>query len=500
LVPGGLVVLQNLSYWFSRTEQWSFEMPESQNPSSSGKQVVRLSQKEMHQPRFRKGRGDSNNRSASIHSPGATFTTYRGKAVITDGKTEFPVRAESFIRFSPGAKAIVQVNGSEGPWGVLTGEGCFISFPLTGERYGLTLSHGHIGSDGFSAEFLFKQIDCSNVKEDLHKIRFQLMNFPDFWWKTGVSKGVQRPIRAEFGPWQLSIQETGVTQEARNQSRKNRSFLFTHAATIKRKDGQSFLASDGQQVWEFLYHILGFCAGRRCPPCVARGYNRSGAIRWRDLSLGSAHHDGNHSHWFPRPYPSGFAQLLDCAWHRWQDPGLREATERAIEWYWECVDRELIIETRLILAQVAAELLSWVVMVDEGSRISANGFKPLPASDKIALLANQMSSSIAIPDSFTELARVAKSQNWSSTPQAFVELRNKIIHAEKKGRSLITGLEWQAKHQAAEWGVWLVELGILWLLGYQHRYDSRVAKPQAGFPYVPWVDPSQAGAPGAAKA
>jgi len=470
----------------------------------------RLSQEEMHMPRRTTVVEAAVHADYIPHQPNAEISVYNGSATIISGSSTFAVQAEIKAVFSPSPKMLAFVSGASGPHGIFANPGSpeaelKLRFDATKETYPVFARHEHHGWDKqkgteYGAEFQILDQEYQSSSAQFESVVFGLLNFPDFWWKTGPSTGDIGPIKAEFGDWVLTIEDAIDTKETRKESERARSYLVTHISELKRKDARPFSPSDWRSIFEFLYTVLGFLSGKRTGPILAEGRDEAGNTVWRDQLLPRVGHDRHHSHWFPRPYPTQIDALIHAAWSRWQDPDQREALQRAVEWYWEAVDREITIETRLILAQVCLELLSWVVMVEEVNRLSADGFKKLTASDRIALLANQLQASPSIPAHFAELSRTAGQKQWTTAPQALAETRNKLIHPERRGRAIVSAIDWEAKYEITEWSVWLVELSILWLLSYQGIYDSRVAAPNHGFPNVTWVDPTQTPAEGSARA
>jgi hypothetical protein len=430
------------------------------------------------------------------HAPGEPIAVFEGPADLVEGSRRYSVQASATVGFSPSPQTFISARGESGP---AIEQDVSFEVQIPHQEHPVTPSHVRIRWDGtagtrFELDGQLQEPVKPATPIVLSSVRFHLLNFPDFWWVTGIHEGRVGPLELSFGEWLLTIEGVTDVQEKRKESRRSRSYLITHVAELKRSDGDCFTTSDWFELDPFFYYCLSLCAGLRCPPAVVDGLDANSNVVWRDVALGRLGHDRPHSHWFPRPYPTHVQDLIAGLWTRWGDADKREATERACEWYWEAVDRGSVIETRLVLAQVALELLSWVIMAEETERLSVGGFKSLPAADRMSLLANQLQVSPLVPAHFAELVSAAKANNWASAPQAIAEIRNRIIHPEKKGRTLVTALDWEVKYQATEWAVWLIELALLWVGGYNGRYDSRIAEENQSFPFVPWVDPTQAGA------
>ena len=91
----------------------------------------------------------------------------------------------------------------------------------------------------------------------------------------------------------------------------------------------------------------------------------------------------------------GFVTLwMNNVWHK--------SVSDALYWYLGACDRRVGIgvDTGLILAQTALELLAWTYCVRDGKMISETGFqRKLSAADKLRLLASSLDIPLAIPSS-----------------------------------------------------------------------------------------------------
>lgn len=432
------------------------------------------------------------------HGLNAPIKMYGGPAELIQGDQSYAVECVLELRFSPRPHAHVAAQGNAGPLDL--NETIDLHLPGDCERYTILPTLVHFGANaqtGISYELNGQITKClpNEAMPAVECVRFHLLNFPDFSSPVSLSTGQRGPLTSTFGDWMLTIKDVGVSYDKRTEARRDRGYQVTHLGHLSRIDGQTISQADWADLEDFLYYSLSFCAGQRCPPMAVEGLGSNGATLWRDATLPRTDCARHHSHWLPRPHPNELHTLFGALWRRWTNEDQREATQRAFEWYWEAVDRSNTIETRLVLSQVALELLSWVIMVEESERLSMTGFKSLPAADRISLLANQLQVAPGLPVHFRELGNAARAYNWSSCPHAIAEIRNKIIHPEKKGRALVMALDWKVKYEATEWAVWLIELALLWLADYQGRYDSRVAEEGAGFPFVPWVTTLQSNTP-----
>jgi hypothetical protein len=110
-------------------------------------------------------------------------------------------------------------------------------------------------------------------------------------------------------------------------------------------------------------------------------------------------------------------------------------------------------------------------------------FKKNSAAKKICLLLKNLQMSLSIPSNLNHLSSAANNLEATDGPDAFVKIRNDIVHPEPR-RTLFPALRIQAY-----WlGLWYLELTLLYLLGYNSMYYNRLL---SGYPWdvkndVPW--------------
>lgn len=168
---------------------------------------------------------------------------------------------------------------------------------------------------------------------------------------------------------------------------------------------------------------------------------------------------------------------------RWHQPLWNDALRRSIWWYISGNLQAGGIDGGIILAQVALELLAWVMLVEDGHVVSRRGFEDLPAADKLRLLLDRMHVPLTVPGSLPSLAAFGP-PNIPYGPFKFVEIRNAMVHP--KNRTAVDRAD-DAVVEAWELGLWYTELAILFACGYSGSYVNRNVVQWAGeVEPVPW--------------
>jgi hypothetical protein len=102
-----------------------------------------------------------------------------------------------------------------------------------------------------------------------------------------------------------------------------------------------------------------------------------------------------------------------------------------------------------------------------------------------------------VPRCLEDLAAFASTDSpgkpiWADGPQALTEIRNSLVHPTKRMRAL--DLPDGVMSNAAILGIWYLELSLMFLLGYDDVYVSRVGAWSKG--PVPWRAPEEPIDPG----
>lgn len=91
---------------------------------------------------------------------------------------------------------------------------------------------------------------------------------------------------------------------------------------------------------------------------------------------------------------------------RWQDPQWRDSLTLGIWWYIEA-NGPATAETSLLLCQVALELFSWVILVQEQAQLTGKQHRDTRAEDNIRALLQWAQIPLAIPTEHAALVQYA---------------------------------------------------------------------------------------------
>lgn len=246
-------------------------------------------------------------------------------------------------------------------------------------------------------------------------------------------------------------------------------YAFTHHVTISRLEGNLFSPQEAEKQLDLLGDFLTFCRGFWVSTALTAGIREDGTVAMEELGTRKVspqkvsynwldyHHGGCMVDLFPK-----FIDLVaDHSWH--------EALRHALYWYVRADTNLVGPDGACFLLQAALERLAWHVLVRDRQSLSEDGFSRLPAADQLRLLLSVMNVPLAIPPGLTELQQVGKGLNWNDGPQAFVGVRNELVHPPKLKRKAVR----LPYYEAYTLGKWYVELVLLSACGYKGKCSNR---------------------------
>lgn len=339
---------------------------------------------------------------------------------------------------------------------------------------------------------------------DICKLHFPIVNLKMYYGNfIGITNEVNETHHSrqwsgrmimKVDGWRITIDSRDNCSEILKALKDKGGFGITHNGMIEREDQEPFRAKDAVEITSALNYFMSFWCGLWCGAVVPIGYNANGKEVWRQL------HVGRMSPW-RRECGSWFSdrlladeqgQAFSGFWKLWQDQDWSDTLKVAIHWYIESNCRSGGMEGALVLAHTALEMLSSVISVEQGKYLSSHGFERLPSSDRTRVLMNQIGASLEIPSEASELRKVSSEFNWHDGPEVIAQLRNCIVHPNRKNREKINRMSNLVRHEAWQLALEYISLVLLKQCEYNGRYQPRMAKGWAGAVEkpVPWVEKS----------
>jgi hypothetical protein len=437
-----------------------------------------------------------------VNDLGASSTLYESPpCVLQQGEKQLP-----------GHLKVIQ------DWGIIRVEFWFTSDSGPGLAFGnATVTFGRpsssaikLGVIGLAEDhvwgLLTAPIDVgSNHK--LNRVTFHLPNFPDIVSETwaGDTEMIGKTeayftwsqVELEDGGWRIVLQPHRKLVSLRHKAINNRTFALTGIGEIRRSDGGLFAKKDVIPVLDGLRIFLSFALAEWCPPLLIVGANAKTEKSWQRFSyfeVGQRWYstgwlDDRHGDILTDAYP-GFCDLW--AKKEWQTP-----LTQAVAWLIQATGRPNGAEGSIAFGQIPLEMLAWMAFVDTKPIVDSKEFENLSANSKLQLLLHSCGIPLAVPDGLETLRKVATQQDktvWSG-PRIATDIRNTIIHPNKKNRDKLAGWvkgkkvnESQLLIETHELFRWYITLVLLRLMDYGGLYANRLVPRIPGtLEMVPWA-------------
>jgi len=324
-------------------------------------------------------------------------------------------------------------------------------------------------------------------------VLFHIFNYKDLRGTRCSSEqtatGLHRIEHVDFkaAGWHVVLKSLPTTSDIFSTLNETGGYGLTHVGCLQKEDVSSFDGKTAEKMLTALRFFLSFSEGMWCNPCLAVGFDDKEDKVWEAWSSPQGHWDSPIS-WFDAHHCDELANLFPGFMAKCESENWKKALHEVIYWYLSSncstLGLGIGIDAGIILSQAAIERLSFEYAVRHKRLIEAEGFKNLRASDKFRLLFSSLNIPIDIPASFPELHKLSKQFNWLDAPHAITEIRNSLVHPERKQR----GQFGEALFSAWNLGQWYLELALLRICDYSGTYSNRlILNKYAGtVETVPW--------------
>ena len=310
-----------------------------------------------------------------------------------------------------------------------------------------------------------------NSGNPISRLHFSLLNFTGdvFDW----------PISLQAPPWLVNIAPVPNLTEIDRALRKSRGYSVTHQGTIERRDGQGFSAKDAEVFLDGLGAYLSFLCGSSCDVTNVIGTGTGDDTVWQRWGTHHVSPWQRRRSWSDVTIRTALAVTFAAFWNEYQKR--KDQWDRVLGWY-VYSNESGAVDVSIIFNQVALELLLNLT----GAGI---GMGKQPMGERISDMLEAKGIPSEIPALCEKLNKMKKEHGYQHGPHALVNIRNSLVH--KEDRLGINSID--VYYEAAQLGLWYVELLILRMFEYTGEYASRLADVQrAGATEpVPWANGAQ---------
>jgi hypothetical protein len=353
------------------------------------------------------------------------------------------------------------------------------------------ISQTRIGDGPHLVATLVGEEVTTGTAVELHRVDFRVLNFPDFLTPLDVPGDAHRrliqSVELAAEGWRVTLDAAPGITEVVNTLRATGGYGLTHIGHLVRADGVTFGGVEARDVLSSLHYFLAFASGRWAPPLLPVGYDTTGALSWEEWRVPTSSRWSGRDTWFDRHTGNQLIEVYPGFWRLWNSTVWRLPLRKVIHWFVSSNMGHGGVEGALVLSFTALELLAWVTLVDDRSRLSRRQFKRLSAADVLRTLIGELEIPAGVPSEVAALAALASGPGdpWDG-PEALAKVRNGIVHPEARDRASTASV--RARVDAWSLSQWYLELALLRLCDHHGTYGSRLARARwvGQVTRVPW--------------
>lgn len=323
------------------------------------------------------------------------------------------------------------------------------------------------------------------------KIQFAVPNLREFFGRPVALKansmGMNR-LTFDTNEYSIIIDKLPNFAELHTKLKSHGGYIFLYSGEITKKNGPIY-HDDYEQLAYCLSSFLSFLNGFKCGEYVAQGIYENEVI-WTDYNPKTV---GLYKTVFSWPCKLSIDGLNE-AWREfykiWKKPDEEGFINSAVHWYLEA-NSNSVIENGIILTQIGLELVYNCLIVENKKILIGQDAESISGANKIRLLLSQIGLTNEIPDLLKDLKLYIGQNNLPDGVEAFVQIRNALVHSREEKRKKLDQISPNVIHQAYQLGLWYLELSILRIIEYRGKYRFRCSdKKWSGEDeiQVPWSD------------
>ncbi len=313
--------------------------------------------------------------------------------------------------------------------------------------------------------------------KNLRSIIFHMPNFIKFLGKQDffITESAKRQrigrILLSADGWRVTVNSVSNIDKIIESLKSRGGINITHVGMIEREENTCFTAEEANSFLSSLMYFFSFCRGLWCPPILPVGFDLLGEKVWEEWGIRQTSNWQSTLSWFDAHHAEVLSKVFPGFISYWENDVWHKPIKLAIYWYIQSNVGSSGTDGSIVLAQAALELLSWVYLVEDKGYLSSDGFKQLRVSDQLRLLLSHLDIPLNIPRNLTQLIEISKRKSWQDGPHVFTDIRNDIVHPNKKKGY---GKEELPLFEIWNLGLWYIELALLRLFNYTGLYAERL--------------------------
>lgn len=354
--------------------------------------------------------------------------------------------------------------------GLKFGEGYFSNIEYSNQIY----LDGQIESKAILGD---KSIDCDEIDFILPNLRFFIGDSIQIKREGTIFKGIKGRIHLEDEKYNILLDQVEDYNKNEKLIQVHGGYMQLYDGKITRKDKKQISFTEINILRKKLEIFLSFINGRKVSPILLTGKFK-GRIIWQDFSPISVSSYKACKTWTIKHPQGSFKKFWSRYYSFIKNKENEDALNTVIHWYLEANNNSGGFEGSLIMAQTALELLyNWIV-VEKEKVILGSDSENIKAANKIRLLLKIIKGiEIETPISYVTLNKfISENKQINDIIDAIVLIRNWIVHSQSQKRKQLSKIDSKAKLEALDFSIWLIEICLLRIIGYQGKLKDRSIK------------------------
>lgn len=426
-----------------------------------------------------------------MDQPNQPLSIFNGKFELRNDNVKLSVQGEIYFTWTPTIGVKFTGTVVEGNLGLRElFEIQKISLAINGSLIGTCyINKTHASSDG-SLPTVAGSVSGRAILGDktipVRKVSFAVPNLMSFHGENvhdGDWVGHHRLV-FENEEYIITLDKRRDFKEANDKLEESGGYMILYYGEIQGRSGTILYEELGPLLRAF-QTFLTFINGRRTSIFFLEG--RSDKVIWTDYTGYFVDPFKFVTTWPPRRIVAGIIEMWKPFSRYWKNENDQDFLNTCIHWYVEANNNSGFAEGSIVMAQIALEFIyNWYLI--EGKRLlMGNDAERLSASNKIRLVLSELGISTDFPKS----CRTLRETGFEDAPEAFVQIRNGIIHSQEEKRRKHNEIPGGAKADALHLGIWYIELALLKILEYKGEYENRTSgNTHREDVALPWVPPS----------
>jgi len=314
-------------------------------------------------------------------------------------------------------------------------------------------------------------------RESFESLRFCLVNFPNYngsavQYEHEGQKGLMRgrlETISDGGCCQLD--KIPEVEELVKEAERDAGFVTSHVG-LWRPTAGVMTAEEAASIAKMLHFWFGMLRGAWAGPLFTQGLNADSEVVWQEFASWRLRESRPVTTWLPQLKGLDLSSAFRGYVQRWNDPVWQDPLITAIHWFVEANSTSTANESRIVLAQVALELLSWVLLVEAKRLYHQNDFEGLSAAGRIRALLHHIGVPTTVPTHLARLQVVCDADAFDG-PGAITKVRNALAHSTKKKRKLMESVDGEQRWECSQLALEYLELSLLAVCGHDGYYARR---------------------------